>query len=171
MAMSFYNSFNLPVTIARPFNTYGPRQSARAVIPTIITQIASGKKEIKLGDVSPTRDFNYVKDVCMGFIAIAKSEKTIGREINISSNYEISIHDTLNMIKKIMNSEVEFIVEDERLRPETSEVFRLWGDNKLIKEKTNFTPKYSLIKGLQETVDWYTDPENLKKYKVDIYNV
>ncbi len=171
IAMSFYNSFGLPVTIARPFNTYGPRQSARGVIPTIITQIACGKKEIKLGDVSPTRDFNYVKDVCSGFITIAESEKTISKEINISSNYEISIVDTLNMIKKIMNSEVEFIVEDERLRPETSEVFRLWGDNKLIKEITNFTPKYSLMKGLQETVDWYTNPENLKKYKADIYNV
>lgn len=171
MAMSFYNSFGLPVTIARPFNTYGPRQSARAVIPTIITQIASGKKEIKLGDVSPTRDFNYVKDVCSGFIAIAESEKTIGKEINISSNFEISIGDTLNMIKKIMNSDVEFIVEDERLRPETSEVFRLWGDNKLIKEITNFSPRYSLVKGLEKTVDWYTNPENLKKYKADIYNV
>lgn len=171
MAMSFYNSFGLPVTIVRPFNTYGPRQSARAVIPTIITQIASGKKEIKLGDVSPTRDFNYVKDVCSGFIAIAESEKTNGKEINISSNYEISIGNTLNMIKKIMNSEVEFIVEDERLRPKTSEVFRLWGDNKLIKEITNFTPKYSLMKGLQETVDWYTNLKNLIKYKADIYNV
>ena len=171
MAMSFYNSFDLPVSIARPFNTYGPRQSARAVIPTIITQIASGKKEIILGDVTPTRDFNYVKDVCMGFIAIAKSKKTIGREINISSNYEISIRDTLNLIKKIMKSEVEFIVDDERLRPITSEVFRLWGDNKLLKEKTGFISEYSLMKGLQETVNWYTDPENLKKYKVDIYNV
>jgi NAD dependent epimerase/dehydratase len=171
MAMSFYNSFGLPVTIARPFNTYGPRQSARAVIPTIITQIASGKKKIKLGDVSPTRDFNYVKDVCKGFIAIAESENTIGKEINICSNYEISIGDTLNMIKKIMNSEVEFIVEDERLRPETSEVFRLLGDNKLIKAITNFTPQYTLMKGLKETVDWYTNPENLIKYKADIYNV
>ena len=171
IAMSFYNSFGLPVTIARPFNTYGPRQSARAVIPTIITQIANGKKEIKLGDVTPTRDFNYVKDVCSGFIAIAESERTNGKEINISSNSEISIGDTLNMIKKIMNSEVEFVVEDERLRPKTSEVFRLWGDNKLIKEITNFTPRYSLMKGLQETVDWYTNPENLKKYKADIYNV
>lgn len=171
MAMSFYNSYGLPVTIARPFNTYGPRQSARAVIPTIITQIASGKKEIKLGDVSPTRDFNYVKDVCSGFIAIAESEKTNGKEINISSNYEISIGDILNMIKKIMNSEVEFIVDDERLRPDTSEVFRLCGDNKLIKEITNFTPQYSLMKGLQETVDWYINLENLKKYKTDIYNV
>jgi NAD dependent epimerase/dehydratase len=171
MAMSFYNSFGLPVTIARPFNTYGPRQSARAVIPTIITQIASGKKKIKLGDVSPTRDFNYVKDVCKGFIAIAESENTIGKEINICSNYEISIGDTLNMIKKIMNSEVEFVVEDERLRPETSEVFRLLGDNKLIKAITNFTPQYTLMKGLKETVDWYTNPENLIKYKADIYNV
>ena len=171
IAMSFYNSFSLPITIARPFNTYGPRQSARAVIPTIITQIASGKKEIKLGDVSPTRDFNYVKDVCRGFIAIAESENTVGKEINISSNHEISIGDTLNLIKKIMKSDVEFIVEDERLRPKTSEVFRLLGDNKLIIELTIFKPQYSLIQGLQKTIDWYTNPENLKKYKVDIYNV
>ena len=171
MALSFYNAFKLPVTIARPFNTYGPRQSARAVIPTIITQIVSGIKKIKLGDISPTRDFNYVKDICRGFIAIAKSDKTLGKDINLSSNYEISIGDTLNLIKKLMDSDVEFITDEQRLRPEKSEVFRLWGDNSLIKKLTDFEPIYSLEEGLKETIEWFSSPENLKKYKIDIYNV
>lgn len=171
MALSFYNAFKLPVTIARPFNTYGPRQSARAVIPTIITQIVSGIKKIKLGDISPTRDFNYVKDICRGFIAIAKSDKTLGKDINLSSNYEISIGDTLNLIKKLMDSDVEFITDEQRLRPEKSEVFRLWGDNSLIKKLTDFEPIYSLEEGLKETIEWFSNPENLKKYKIDIYNV
>ncbi len=126
MAMSFFNAFGLPVTIARPFNTYGPRQSARAVIPTIIAQIASGKKQIQLGDVSPTRDFNYVEDTCRGFIALAESEKSIGETVNIGSNCEISIGDTLSLIKTIMASDVEFLVDEQRLRPENSEVNRLW---------------------------------------------
>jgi NAD dependent epimerase/dehydratase family. len=133
MAMSFYNAFGLPLTIARPFNTYGPRQSARAVIPTIITQIAGGKKQIQLGDVSPTRDFNYVEDTCRGFIALAESDKTLGETVNIGSNFEISIGDTLNIIKNIMHSDVEFIVDEQRLRPEKSEVNRLWCDNKKLK--------------------------------------
>lgn len=171
MAMSFYNAFELPITIARPFNTYGPRQSARAIIPTIITQIANGIKEIKLGDLSPTRDFNFVKDTCKGFIALAENDKTIGKEINISSNYEISMKDTLELIKSIMKSDVQFITDEQRLRPQNSEVFRLWGDNSLIKELTGFTPDYDIEKGLTETCAWFANPENLKKYKADIYNV
>lgn len=171
IAMSFYNAFNLPVTTVRPFNTYGPRQSARAVIPTIITQIASGLKQIKLGDVTPTRDFNYVKDTCLGFIKIAESENTNGEVINIGSNREISIGNTLNLIKKIMGSDVEFITEEQRIRPEKSEVFRLWCDNTKIMKFTGFTPKYSIEDGLRETVSWFTKAENLKKYKTNIYNV
>jgi NAD dependent epimerase/dehydratase len=171
MAMSFYNAFNLPVTIARPFNTYGPRQSTRAVIPTIITQIANGKKEIKLGDVSPTRDFNYVLDTCRGFIALAESEKTIGETVNIGSNFEISVGDTLNKIKEIMKSDVEFITDDQRLRPEKSEVFRLWCDNSKIHELTGFAPDYSIDQGLKATIEWFVEPANLSKYKADIYNV
>lgn len=171
MAMSFYNAFNLPVTIARPFNTYGPRQSARAIIPTIITQIAGGIKEIKLGDLTPTRDFNYVTDTCRGFIALAESENSIGEEVNIASNTEVSMKDTLELIRKIMNSDVRFITEEQRIRPEKSEVFRLWGDNSLIKKLTGYAPEYSLEKGLKETIGWFTKTENLKKYKTDIYNV
>lgn len=171
MAMSFFNAFNLPVTIARPFNTYGPRQSARAIIPTIITQIASGMKNIKLGDLTPTRDFNYVKDTCHGFIALAESDKTIGKEVNIASNYEISMRDMLEIVKEIMGSEVEFITDEQRIRPEKSEVFRLWGDNKMIKSLTGFEPQYDIRKGLEETCEWFSNSENLKKYKTNIYNV
>lgn len=171
MAMSFYNAFGLPLTIARPFNTYGPRQSARAVIPTIISQIASGKQQIHLGDVSPTRDFNYVEDTCRGFIALAESATSIGETVNIGSNFEISVGDTLNMIKTIMNSEVEFLVDEQRLRPEKSEVNRLWCDNDKIKQLTGFAPQVSLEQGLRRTVDWFIQPDNLKKYKTDIYNV
>ena len=171
MAMSFYNAFGLPVTIARPFNTYGPRQSARAIIPTIITQIASGLKQIKLGDITPTRDFNFVKDTARGFLALAESENTIGKEINIASNFEISMGDTLNLIKSIMGSDVEFITDEQRIRPEKSEVFRLWGDNRLIKELTGWQPKYSIETGLRETVEWFVKSENLKKYKTNIYNL
>jgi NAD dependent epimerase/dehydratase len=171
MAMSFYNTFGLPVTIARPFNTYGPRQSARAVIPTIITQIANGVKEIRLGDLTPTRDFNYVDDTCRGFIALAEEDKTIGETINIGSNSEITIRDTLNIIKDIMNSDVKFITENQRIRPEKSEVFRLWCDNSKIKELTNFNPQVDLREGLQKTVKWILDPRNLETYKHDIYNV
>jgi len=171
IAMSFYNAFELPVTIARPFNTYGPRQSARAIIPTIITQIANGIKEIRLGDLSPTRDFNYVKDTCKGFLALAENDSTIGKEINISSNFEISMKDTLNMIKKIMKSDVKFVTDEQRLRPEKSEVFRLWGDNSLIKELTGFVPDYNIEQGLTETCKWFANDDNLKKYKTWIYNV
>jgi len=171
MAMSFYKAFNLPVTIARPFNTYGPRQSTRAVIPTIITQIASGKRQIKLGDVSPTRDFNYVLDTCRGFIALAECEEAIGETVNIGSNFEISVGDTLNKIKEIMGSNVEFIIDEQRVRPGTSEVFRLWCDNSKIHRMTGFTPDYSMDQGLKETVDWFSKPENLSRYKADLYNV
>jgi len=171
MAMSFYNAFDLPVTIARPFNTYGPRQSARAVIPTIITQIANGAKEIKLGDVTPTRDFNYVDDTCRGFIALAECDESIGQTVNIGSNYEISISDTLNIIKELMGSNVQFITDEERLRPSKSEVFRLWCDNTKIKKITGFESQVDIRQGLQQTIDWITRPENLKKYKSEIYNV
>jgi NAD dependent epimerase/dehydratase len=171
MAMSFYNAFGLPLTIARPFNTYGPRQSARAVIPTIITQIAGGKKQIQLGDVSPTRDFNYVEDTCRGFIALAESDRTLGETVNIGSNSEISIGDMLNLIKDIMSSDVEFIVDEQRLRPEKSEVNRLWCDNRKIKALTGFEPQIDLEEGLRRTVDWFLQPENLMKYKAGIYNV
>ncbi len=171
MAMSFFNAFDLPLTIARPFNTYGPRQSARAVIPTIIAQIASGKKQIQLGDVSPTRDFNYVEDTCRGFIALAKSEKAVGQTVNIGSNTEISVGDTLNQIKEIMHSDVEFIVDEQRLRPEKSEVNRLWCDNNKIKSLTGFTSQVDIGEGLRRTVTWFLNPDNLKRYKADIYNV
>lgn len=171
MAMSYYNSFNLPLTIARPFNTYGPRQSARAIIPTIISQILSGAKEIKLGDLRPTRDFNFVKDTCKGFLAISQCDKTIGREINIASNFEISMLDTLSMIKEIMKSSVEFTTDEQRIRPDNSEVFRLWGDNSLIKELTGWKPEYNIQKGLEETITWFSSKENLNKIKSGIYNL
>ncbi|MCX5509225.1 NAD-dependent 4,6-dehydratase LegB [Pseudomonas sp. BJa3] len=171
MAMSFFNAFDLPLTIARPFNTYGPRQSARAVIPTIITQIASGKKEIKLGDVSPTRDFNYVADTCRGFLELAQCEKAVGETVNIGSNYEISVGDTLELIRELMHSDVKFITDEQRFRPGKSEVFRLWCDNTKIRNLTGFEPSFSIRQGLQETIDWFTKPENLAKYKADLYNV
>ena len=171
IATSFFNSFDLPLTIARPFNTYGPRQSARAVIPTIISQLANGAREIKLGDISPTRDFNYVEDTCRGFLALAQTDKTIGEVVNIGSNYEISVEDTLNLIKVLMNSDVEFITEKQRLRPEKSEVFRLWCDNSKICGLTDFKPEVDIKEGLRRTIEWFTDENNLKKYKSDIYNV
>ena len=171
MAMSFYNAFGLPVTTVRPFNTYGPRQSARAIIPTIISQIADGIKEIKLGDLTPTRDFNFVKDTALGFIAVSETDKTIGKEINIASNFEISMKDTLEIIKRLMNSDVKFITDNQRIRPEKSEVFRLWGDNTLLKELAGFTPQYDIETGLKETIEWFLKPQNIKKYKTGIYNV
>lgn len=171
MAMSYYNAFELPVSIARPFNTYGPRQSARAVIPTIISQIASGMKSIQLGDTSPTRDFNYVQDTCRGMMLIAESELTVGETVNIGSNFEISVQDTLEMIKDIMNSDVEFVQDVQRLRPKDSEVFRLWCDNQRIQALTGFEPQYDLRQGLEETIHWFTEPANLKHYKADVYNV
>lgn len=171
IAMSFYNAFGLPVTTARPFNTYGPRQSSRAIIPTIISQIAAGMKDIKLGDMTPTRDFNFVKDTCSGFIALAECDNSIGKEVNICSNFEYSIGEILELIKEIMQTEVTSSTETQRVRPQNSEVFRLLGDNRLIKELTKFEPEYDIRKGLEITCSWYTNPENLKKYKAGIYNV
>jgi|TARA_B110000008_G_C16976068_1_gene565957 NAD dependent epimerase/dehydratase len=171
IAMSFYNAFELPVTIARPFNTYGPRQSARAVIPTIITQIANGIKEIKLGDVSPTRDFTYVEDTCSGFLALAEHSQAIGETINIGSNFEISIEDTLNLIKELMSSDVKFIVDEQRIRPQNSEVFRLYSDNTKIQQLSGFKPQFDIKEGLQKTIEWLIQPKYLNSYKAEIYNV
>ena len=171
MAMSFWNSFQLPVTIARPFNTYGPRQSARAIIPTIITQIANGATEIKLGDLTPTRDFSYVDDTCRGFIALAEESNTIGEVVNIGSNFEISIGNTLNIIKDIMRSDVDFVVDKQRVRPKQSEVFRRWCDNSKIKKLTGFESEIDIYQGLEKTINWIVRPSNLKKYKSEIYNI
>ena len=171
ISMSFYNAFGLPVTIARPFNTYGPRQSARAIIPTIITQIVNGMKEIELGDLTPTRDFNFVSDTCDGFLNIAESDTTIGKELNICSNCEISMLAVMELIKDIMQSDVQIKSDKQRIRPEKSEVFRLWGDNTLITLLTGFKPKYDIRQGLELTCSWYTKPENLKKFKAHLYNV
>lgn len=169
IAESFYRSFDMPITIVRPFNTYGPRQSARAVIPTIIMQLLAGKEEIKLGSLTPTRDFNYVKDTVQGFIEIAKSEKTIGEEINIATQKEISIGELANELIRQINPSARIVTEEERLRPEKSEVNRLLGSNEKIKRLTNWRPKYTLEEGLAETIAWMK--ENLDKYKVDIYNI
>jgi NAD dependent epimerase/dehydratase len=171
IAMSFYNSFDLPLTTVRPFNTYGPRQSARAIIPNIISQIAGGVKKIKVGDLTPTRDFNFVKDTCKGFIELALNEKSIGEVVNVGSNNEISVEALFNKIKSLMNADVEFVQEETRKRPGKSEVFRLWCDNSKIKELTGYTVDYSLEQGLKETIAWFTNPKNLSKYKTDIYNV
>lgn len=171
IAQSFQNSFSLPLTVARPFNTYGPRQSARAVIPTIISQIASGKQRIELGDLSPTRDFNYVEDTCRGFIALAESDATVGEVVNIGSNFEISIGDTLHLIRELMGSDIEVVHDDQRVRPANSEVFRLWCDNSKIHTLTGFKPEVDIRQGLARTIDWFTNPDNLRRYKTDIYNV
>ena len=171
MAESFYKSFNIPVTIVRPFNTFGPRQSARAVIPSIIAQLISGKKDIKLGALSPTRDLVFVKDTVNGFVEIAKSDKTLGEEINIATQNEISIGDLAKKIIDTINPEAKIICDEERIRPEKSEVERLLGDKTKITELTNWIPKYDLDKGLTETISWFRNPENIKKYKSDIYNV
>ena len=171
MALSFYNAYNLPVVLVRPFNTYGPRQSARAVIPTIITQIANGKRKINLVDLSPTRDFNYVDDICNGFNLLSRCDAAIGQEINIASNTEISVYDLSRMIAEMMNVEVEFVEDEQRIRPKNSEVFRLYGDNTKLRSLVGYEPKYTLQEGLKETIKWFTNLENLKKYKADIYNV
>ena len=171
MAMSFFHSFELPVTVARPFNTYGPRQSARAVIPTIIMQIAAGRTRIMLGDTSPTRDFNYVLDTCRGLMLLAESDAAVGRTVNIGSNYEISVGATLETIRRLMGAEVEFVCDPARLRPEGSEVQRLWCDNTLIRELTGFMPQYTLEEGLTRTIEWFREPANLARYKADLYNV
>ena len=171
MAKSFHNAFELPLTIARPFNTYGPRQSARAVIPTIIIQIASGKKVIELGDVSPTRDFNYVEDTCRGLIALAECEKSIGEIVNIGSNQENSVGDVVNLIKEIMKSKIQVVTEQNRLRPRNSEVYRLWCDNTKLRDLTGFVPRNTIREGLEQTVSWFANPDNLKRYKTNVYNI
>jgi len=175
LAYSFYSSFEVPVVIVRPFNTYGPRQSARAVIPTIITQIASGKKEIKLGAIKPTRDFNYVKDTVSGFIAALNSKDGLGDVINLGSNFEISIEDIAQLIAEIMGVKIKIISDESRLRPSNSEVERLWADNTKAKKILNWQSAYGgregLKRGLAETIKWFKDPTNLKSYKVDLYNI
>lgn len=175
IAMSFYASFGTPVSIVRPFNTYGPRQSARAVIPTIITQIASGMKQIRLGDLSPTRDFSYVKDTVRGFLAVAESEKSVGEVINIGSNYEISIGETARLIAEVMGKEIVLTTDQERIRPKNSEVQRLWADNTKARQLLGWTPTYGqregFRQGLLETVQWLSDAANLKHYKPDIYSI
>jgi len=175
MAMSFFTSFNTPVSIIRPFNTYGPRQSARAIIPTIITQIANGKRQLKLGSLHPTRDFNFVADTVKGFLSVAESEKSIGEVINIGSNFEVSIGETVRMIAELMNVDVEIVTEEARLRPDKSEVERLWASNEKAKNLLKWEPEYGgkegFKRGLKETIDWFTKAENLKNYKSDIYNI
>lgn len=171
LAMSFFNAFNLPLTIVRPFNTFGPRQSARAIIPTIISQIASGERVIKVGDLTPTRDFNFVKDTCAGFIAIAESDLTKGLEVNIATGREVSMQHTLDTIASLMGADITWQRDPQRIRPASSEVFRLCGDNSLITSLTDWRPQVSLEEGLKQTIDWFTNPENLSRYKADIYNV
>ena len=172
LAKSFYNAFDTPVVIARPFNTYGPRQSARAIIPTIIGQIASGERTIKVGDLSPTRDFNFVDDTVRGFVALAQAsaQQVVGKEINICSGTEASMQQTLETIARLMDAQVDWQTEPQRLRPTKSEVHRLVGDNTLITSITDWRPQVSLEKGLKKTIEWFTDPSNLSKYKTTIYN-
>lgn len=170
LAKSFYNAFELPVVIARPFNTYGPRQSARAIIPTIITQIAAGHREIKVGDLTPTRDFNFVTDTAAGFIALATAPGIEGREINIATGREVTMEETLHTIARLMGADIKWVTDPERIRPSKSEVRRLLGDNKLITSLTDWRPRVSLEEGLSKTIDWFVKPENLARYKIDIYN-
>lgn len=171
MAMSFFHAFNYPVTIVRPFNTYGPRQSARAVIPTIISQLAAGKTDIKLGDLRPTRDFNFVTDTCQGFIDLARSDKAIGQTLNLSSGKEISIGDLFNLIRDLMGKKAEIQHDDIRMRPQGSEVLRLLGDHSKASALAGYKPQVSLQEGLKQTIQWFTNPSNLARYKTDIYNV
>ena len=169
LAESFYRSFGLPVAIVRPFNTYGPRQSARAVIPTIITQLLAGKEEIRLGSLTPTRDFNFVKDTAQGFIEIYRSDKTVGEEINIATQNEISIGELAEELIRQINPQAKIVCDEERLRPEKSEVNRLLGSNEKIKMLTDWEPRFTFEEGLAQTIDFFRD--NLEKYKVDIYNI
>jgi dTDP-glucose 4,6-dehydratase len=175
LAYSFYSSFDLPVVTVRPFNTYGPRQSARAVIPTIITQIANGAHKVELGALTPTRDFSFVQDTVNGFLAALNSTKGLGQVINLGSNFEISIGETVALIAESMNTTVEIASSEERLRPENSEVERLWADNSKAKELFGWQPTYSgrdgFIRGLVETIAWFCQSENLRSYKSDIYNL
>ncbi|MFT7156555.1 MAG: NAD dependent epimerase/dehydratase [Parvicella sp.] len=171
IADSFYRSFDTPITIVRPFNTYGPRQSARAVIPTVITQLLNGKEEIKLGDITPTRDLLFVHDTARGFLEVAKSEKLVGHEVNIATQSEISIGQLANEIIDQINPNAKIVTDEERLRPSKSEVFRLFGSKEKITQYTNWAPEYTLQSGIKETIQWFSKPENLIKYKADIYNV
>jgi len=175
LAYSFYSSFNLPVVIARPFNTYGPRQSARAIIPTVITQIANGAKQLKLGTITPTRDFSYVQDTVNAFIATLKSDNALGEVVNFGSNFEISIADIVALIAEQMNAKIEITADIERMRPTKSEVERLWADNSKAKNLFGWSPAFTgrdgLARGIQETISWFAQPENLRHYKSDVYNV
>jgi NAD dependent epimerase/dehydratase len=171
MAESFYRSFNLPITIVRPFNTYGPRQSARAVIPTIISQLLTGMTEIKLGSLHPTRDFNYVHDTVAGFVSIAKSDQTVGEEINIATQNEISVGELAAEMISQINPAARIVSDDARLRPAKSEVERLLGSNAKIRKLTDWKPRFNLAQGLAETIDWFKQPENLARYKAGIYNL
>ncbi len=170
LAMSFYNAFGLPVVIARPFNTYGPRQSARAIIPTVISQIASGRREIAVGDLTPTRDFNFVEDTCRGFIALGSAPGIEGRDINIASGTEVSMEQTFRTIARLMDTDVKWVVDPARLRPGKSEVRRLCGDNSVITSLTDWRPQVTLEEGLKRPIDWFCNPENLAQSKTDIYN-
>lgn len=171
IADSFYRSFELPLTIVRPFNTYGPRQSARAVIPTIITQLLCGMEEIKLGDLIPTRDLLYVKDTARGFVEIAKAKSLIGHDCNIATQSEISVGDLANELISQINPHARIITDEQRLRPQNSEVFRLYGSNEKIMKHTNWKPEFNFSEGLAATIEWFRDPENLKNYKANIYNI
>lgn len=171
IAESFFRSFGTPVVTVRPFNTYGPRQSARAVIPTIITQLLSGKNELKLGSLTPTRDFNYVIDIANGFIALAESDATIGEEVNIATGVEHTIGDVAKYLVSEINPSVRLVVEEERFRPEKSEVFRLIGDTRKIMSLTSWKPTYDLETGLRDTISWFREPENLARYKAWVYNI
>lgn len=175
IALSYYRSFGSPVSIIRPFNTYGPRQSARAVIPTIITQIANGETEIKLGATSPTRDFNFVSDTVRGFIAAARSDVAIGEVINIGSNYEISVGETAELISEVMDRRINIVCDDERLRPDASEVERLWASNEKAERLLGWSPEFAgrdgFKRGLEKTAEWFTQADNIKMYKAGIYNL
>lgn len=171
IAESFYRSFNLPLTIVRPFNTYGPRQSARAVIPTIITQLMNNAASLKLGDTSPTRDLVYVKDTARAFVEIAKSDQLNGHDVNICTETEISIKDLAELIMKLTGKKAVIIQDDVRLRPVKSEVFRLLGDSRKLKSHTFWLPEYTIEKGLEKTIEWFSDPKNLTMYKSEIYNI
>ncbi|MFD0696253.1 NAD-dependent 4,6-dehydratase LegB [Paenibacillus sp. GCM10027628] len=175
IAMSFYHSFSTPVATVRPFNTYGPRQSARAVIPTIITQVAAGQDQIQLGSLHPTRDFNFVQDTVRGFVSMAESERSVGEIINIGSNYEVSIGDTAHTIARLMGKDVTVVTDDLRLRPDKSEVERLWADNSKAKQMLGWEPVYGGLdgfeRGLKETIAFFMEPQNLQRYKTGIYNI
>ena len=171
IAESFYRSFDLPVTIVRPFNTYGPRQSARAIIPTIITQLLNGMNEIKLGDITPTRDLLFVKDTVRAFLDISKCDSLVGHEVNIATESEISVGDLAQQIISLINPSASIVQDEQRLRPQKSEVFRLFGSNQKLKEYTGWMPEYDITRGIAETIDWFSVSENLKQYKAGIYNV